>query len=122
MVHRIEVVAEETSGLKCPVRVYNIKDELQPDELTMVAALLADPVVEKVAIDSPVLQPPENSIVIEVTPKPGVTDPVGEETRKVLERVLGKNVGPVSFSEQFMFHEDASAEKVEQIKKQLVIL
>lgn len=124
---RIELLAKgsiDTSieGLisNFPIRVYNINDEhLTKKELESIKSLLADPIVEEVGVNHPVIQPPQNSTVIEVSPKPAVTDPHGKETKKVIEKIIGREIGGVSFSEQYVWKGELDDAKYENLKRDL---
>ncbi|MCK4428925.1 MAG: hypothetical protein KAU95_01010, partial [Candidatus Aenigmarchaeota archaeon] len=112
---RIEVATKDTIDLggkgivtKQPIRVFQIKDDtLTPEEIKTIESIVADPVCDIVSSFTPVLSkigkyPDKNAIAIEQSPKPRVTDPDGEETRKAIQRTLGREIGPVSFSEQYV--------------------
>src|SRR3989338_4914158 len=120
MVHRIEVIGNEESAnlsnpqgkdtllLKKPVRVYNIKDNsLSQSELEDIAELFGNKLVDKVAIDKPVITKLSlGSLVIEKSLKPGVNDPEGLEVQRVLSRILKRQIGPVSSSMQYVYKGD----------------
>lgn len=117
MGHRIEILFKDgidTSSMGIisapPIKVYNIDDCLNSEELALAQELLADSVANFVTADCPVLnqifpwgQIPDEGEVIEISPKPGVNDPEGEEVRKSLERSLGREVGGVSFAQQYVY-------------------
>ncbi|TKJ17230.1 hypothetical protein CEE44_01710 [Candidatus Woesearchaeota archaeon B3_Woes] len=107
---RIEVMSREefTSDsdgliLQQPIKVYNIDDSFTNEEIVAIEELLADPVVDVFSTDSPLLKPARNEAVIEKSPRPGVNDPEGKEARNAIQKVLDREIGPVSFSEQYLW-------------------
>ncbi|MBR9704252.1 hypothetical protein GOV12_02480 [Candidatus Pacearchaeota archaeon] len=128
MGHRIEVmmkgsVDSDSRGLVTgqPIRGFNIDDDtLTVDELKTISDIVADPIVDLLSINSPVLPYlPENGIVIEQSPKPGVTDPEGEQTRKVISRTLSREIGPVSSSRQHLFVGELDDRQYVMLTKQI---
>ena len=135
MTHRIEVMSRgsiypDAKGLvsKSPIKVYNINDDnLTLDELRAIEKLLADPIVDIVATDKSVLLniPPEEGIIevpkvfIEMSPKPGVNDPEGKETKKAIERIIGREIKGVSFGKQYLWNGKLSPKKYFMLQKQL---
>ena len=103
---------------KLPIRVYNINDKLSAEEMKTVERILADPVVDEVATNKPVLgKIPEDSFIIEQTPKPGVTDPEGNEAKTTIERIIGRKLGPVSFSRQYLWQGELTKEEYFNFQK-----
>lgn len=128
MGQRVEVLTKGSinfsgTGLvsELPIKVFNIKDDsLTGSEIKEVTNILADPIVEDASVNLASLNwLPENSIVIEQTPKPGVTDPAGEAARGVIQRTLGREVGPVSFSRQYLFKGPLGDDEYIRLTKQL---
>jgi phosphoribosylformylglycinamidine synthase subunit PurSL len=127
MAHRIEVMTRgdidnSLTGLvsKRPIRVFNIDDKLSGPELDLVMGVLTDPVVDQSRADKPILGNIDvNRVVVEVSPKAGVNDPVGQETRKVLSRLLGREIGGVSTASQYVWTGDLSEDKFTGLKKRL---
>lgn len=109
---RIEVMTKgsvdtASSGLisKSPIRVYNINDDgLKDGEIRAIEKLLADPIADAIATDSPLLSEiPQDGVVIEMSPKPGVNDPEGKTTKEAIERIIGRKIGNVSFAKQYLW-------------------
>jgi len=102
-----------------PIRVYNINDDsLTAGEIEAVKNLLADPVVD--IFGSPVLaELPHETTVIEMSPKPGVNDPEGKETKRAIENILGREIGDISFAKQFLYKGQLAEEEYEKLKKQI---
>jgi phosphoribosylformylglycinamidine synthase len=74
------------------VEVYTIDDGLTADELRRAAAgPLSDPVIQKSAVNSPLLE--SFDWLIEVGFRPGVTDNVGKTAREAIGLLLGKRPG-----------------------------
>lgn|GEM_PF-999795 len=134
MAHRIEVISSGSMDavskgliLKSPIRVYNINDNtLTPSELKNIEALLADPIVDIAATDKSVLQnmPEEEKTIapfvfIEKSPKPGVSDPHGKETKKAIENIMGRKIGAVSYGEQYFWKGAMSTQAYLLLQKQL---
>ena len=134
MVHRIEVISNGSMDavskgliLKSPIRVYNIDDNtLTTNELKNIEALLADPIVDIAATDKSVLQnmPKEEKtsapfVFIEKSPKPGVGDPHGKESKKAIEDILGRKIGGVSYGEQYFWKGALSTQAYVLLQKQL---
>ena len=134
MAHRIEVISSGSMDavskgliLKSPIRVYNINDNtLTPSELKNIEALLADPIVDIAATDKSVLQnmPEEEKTIapfvfIEKSPKPGVSDPHGKETKKAIENIMGRKIGAVSYGEQYFWKGAMSTKAYLLLQKQL---
>ena len=124
---RIEVLTKDSinfsgTGLvsKLPIKVFNIEDDFTDSEITAVTNILSDPIVEDAFVNLASLNwLPQDSIVIEKTPKPGVTDPAGEAARGVIQRTLGREVGPVSFSQQYLFKGQLGDDEYINLTKQL---
>lgn len=105
---------------KTPIRVYNINDDtLTSEEFNAIVKLLVDPIVDDYKINSPVLgcipfggsisiMPPSviDSVVIEMSQKPGVNDPKGKTAKDAIEREIGRKIGDVSFAEQYFMERD----------------
>lgn len=120
-----------------PIRVYNIDDFLTQSEIEKVRLLLSDPVVDFFSVDSSLINnnPPINNLLggpsvltnggsskyhqIKKSPKPGVTDPEGRETQKAIERLLGRNIGCVSFSQQYIWIGELDSKRYLQLIKEL---
>ncbi|MBI2631449.1 hypothetical protein HYW75_00410 [Candidatus Pacearchaeota archaeon] len=110
MAHRIEVASknlfldvDEGLALTRPIKVYQVEGDLSENELKKISQILTDPVTEVSSIDKPLIEVlPLNSVALEKSPKPGVTDPHGEEARKIFSRTLNKELGGVTFSEQYI--------------------
>jgi phosphoribosylformylglycinamidine synthase len=109
--HRIEVFTQGGIDFlgrgditRVPIKVYVIDDAtLTPVELRTIQGLVTDPITDISSIDSPVNSVvPKGSVIIERSLKPGVTDPEGEQTRAVIERELGRQIGPVSTGRQYL--------------------
>ena len=128
---RIEVLTKGSINLQkkgiileSPIRVYNIDDDFSEEELEEIKYLVADPVDDLVS-EKPVLSSegtmhlPDNTIFIEQSPKPGVTDPWGEETRKSIERVIGRKIGPVSFAHLHLFAGELDKRQFTLLSKQI---
>ena len=121
---RVEIRTREqfSPASSAPIRVYSIDDTFTSQELTEVQRLLIDPIAEEGTVNKPVLdtlpfQFPKGAI-LEVSPKPGVMDPEGMEARRVLEQVLGRPVGEVSFSRQY-FWSGESGETREDMQRRI---
>jgi len=105
---------------RLPIRVFNIKDSLSPQEAAIVKKILADPIVDVASVDSPVISNlPEEGIAVEMSPKPGVTDPEGEAARNVIQRALGREMGPVSTARQYIWVGELDANQFIGLTKQL---
>jgi phosphoribosylformylglycinamidine synthase len=126
--HRIELMSKGylkpiSQGLvsKLPIRAYNINDSsLSKQELRMIEELLADPIVDIAAIDSPVLENlPLDSVVIELSYKSGVSDPAGKTVKEAIEKILGREIGGVSFSKQYLWTGKLDIKEYTQLQKQL---
>ncbi|MBM3233959.1 hypothetical protein FJZ19_02595 [Candidatus Pacearchaeota archaeon] len=124
---RIEVMAYDSIDFskkgpasKRPIKVFNIKDTLSREEAERAKAILADPIVDVASVDLPILSSlPEESSVIEQSPKPGVTDPEGVEARKILSRALGREIGPVQSSSQYLWIGELEGDDYVRATKQL---
>ncbi|MFH1710991.1 MAG: AIR synthase-related protein [Nanoarchaeota archaeon] len=128
MAHRIEVMTQDSldtskKGIatRIPIKAFNIQDDsLTQQEIDTIASIVADPVVDRFTIDKPILTSlPENSVVIEQSPNPGVNDPEGEETRKVIQRTLGREIGPVSSARQHVYVGELNDVQYRILTKQL---
>ncbi|MBW2966695.1 hypothetical protein KY342_06350 [Candidatus Woesearchaeota archaeon] len=113
---------------KRPVKVFNINDDsLTSDEVSQIERLLSDPVGDYVASNSSILTkiPKEEGIIeppdmfMEVSPKPGVTDPEGQAVRDAIKKMLGRDIGEVSYGIQFWWRGKLEEEKHLLMKKQL---
>ncbi len=103
---RIEVMPKgeidsDSDGLilQKPIKAYNIDDSFTDKEISAIENLLADPVVDDVAINQalfPNLWP--DSVVIEKSPLPGVNDPEGKEARNTIQKLLDREI------DLFQFH------------------
>lgn len=108
--HRIEVITEGSidinkTGLSSlrPIKVYSIKDDFSAGEMDPVRELLVDPIVDRAGIDVPVLDQLVESSLVEVCPKPGVNNPEGDRVQKSLSQILGRSVGQVSVSHEYLW-------------------
>jgi phosphoribosylformylglycinamidine synthase len=113
---------------KRPIRVYNIDDDLEKEEIEAVQNLLADPIVDLVSANRSVLLETSqeegilaaSSCFIEASPKPGVNDPEGKEAKRAIEQIIGRELkGGVSFAKQYLWQGALSEEEYERLKKQL---
>ena len=130
MGHRIEVMSEGSVDLTAnglatktvPIRVYNIDDDnLSLEELEKMRGVFADPIVDISTIDRPVLtQLPNDSVVIEQTPNPNVTDSEGEVARELFTKMLNKEVGPISFSKQLLWIGPQTGQEFIELKKMII--
>ncbi len=113
MATRLEVIASNAvdfsgSGVlsRQPVHVYYLPEDLSEEDIEKVRAALVDPVTEKLFVNRPALVIPRKKrkkySVMEVTPKPGVTDPWGNETRRFLERVLQRSLIRFVYARQYV--------------------
>src|SRR3989338_7013293 len=78
---------------KVPIRVYNINGEFTPKEVDSIIDLLADPIADDYRVDGSLLGniPIDiGSVVIEMSPKPGVNDPEGKAVKEAIERKIKK--------------------------------
>ena len=130
---RIEVMSKESIStsttsstdlgllFNLPIKVYNINDNsLTFTEIESIKRLLADPITDEVTADKPVLSNiPQGNVIIEVSPKPAVTDPEGKEAKKAIEKIIGRKIGEVSFSKQYLWQGDLKTEDTPVLQKQL---
>ncbi|MBU1855010.1 MAG: phosphoribosylformylglycinamidine synthase, partial [Nanoarchaeota archaeon] len=114
--------SEEEIVTRIPIRVYSINGDLTDTELDAAKQLLIDPITDDFAIDSSVLgtfvSNFEEATIIEVTPKPGVTDPHGQEVSRILENLIGREVN-VSYSEQYLRKGHLNDEDFRILRKRL---
>lgn len=122
MGHRIEILTKGSTDFSAEglassphVRVYNINDNtLTIDEIAEIERLFADPIVDLATSDRSVLltTPYEEgrldvpTHLIEMSPRPAVSDPEGEEAKEAIERVIGREIGGVSYANQFLWRGD----------------
>ena len=125
---RIEVMTKgeidsDSNGLilQQPIKVYNIDDDsLTEEEEFDIGRLLTDTVVEKAAINQALLTNlGHEHTVIEKSPKPGVNDPKGKEARNAIQEILGRKIGPVSLSEQYVWKGDLDHKNYVLLQKQM---
>ncbi len=126
---RIELITKDglshgSEGIinKAPIRVYNINDNLTEKEIDSVKRLLVDPIVDNCSVNKPILGiVPEKieSVVIEMSPKPGVNDPEGKEVQQAIERKIGRKIGGVSFAEQYLWGGSLDEQQYIGLQKQL---
>jgi len=118
-----DCINADSQGLisKLPIRVYNINDDtLSSDELNLIEKLLADLITDDVVTNHSILgRIPKGAVLIEISPKPGVTDPHGESTKKAIEQIIKREIGGVSFSKQYIRKGKISQEQYLQLQKQL---
>ncbi len=102
--------------------VYTIDGNLSPDELLAAAqGPLSDPVIQRYAINRPVLS--GFDWMIEVGYRPGVTDNVGKTAREALALLFGKSPKaffPVHTSRQYAVRGSLRREEVEKIATDLL--
>lgn len=111
-------VAEEMHGAGAEgltscraIRVFNLAGNLSRDDAGIIAAdLLADPVTDRFAVDTAVLDE-ENCIAVEVSKKPGVMDPQEQSIRRGI-RAFGIMLEEMSTAKRYVFEGEASADKV----------
>lgn len=125
---RIELLSKESLDsnkeivTRIPIRVYSIDADLTEAELDAAKKLLIDPITDEFAINKSVLGTYVTNFgeasVIEVTPKPGVTDPHGQQVSKVLEELIGRKVD-ISFSEQYLRKGHLNDEEFKILRKRL---
>ena len=108
------------------INVYNIDDDtLSAEDLKLIQQILEDPLVEQTSIDHPVLDMlskisnPELYHMIDVKPRPGVTDSWGDKAKEVIERVIGREIGGVSHSRQYVYKGNLDDEQMWGVKKKL---
>ena len=130
---RIEVMSKRSAAthsgglmLRLPIRVYSIDDSFEGTELDAVKMLLADPLVDIVSANRSVVTeiPLEEGVplpdaVIEISPKPGVSDPHGKTTKDAIEHIIGRTIGEVSFGQQYLWSGEPSQDNLLLLQKQL---
>ncbi len=94
-----------------PTRVFNLEGSFDKRERRIIESLLADPIIDNFSLNVPLQKPEEGSVVIEVSPKPGVTDPEGNVLHKKLEELLGRGVGRVSCARQYVMKEEDAIQR-----------
>tara|TARA_Y100000310_G_scaffold324835_1_gene387232 strand:- start:7521 stop:10562 length:3042 start_codon:yes stop_codon:yes gene_type:complete len=108
-----------------PIGVYNFDDEFSEDELAKIKRLIEDSVLEQSLFDRPILdmlskiQNPRDYHVLEISPKKGVVDPWGRETKKVIEQMLDREIGTVSYSRQMLYRGQLDDDKRAGIQKEI---
>ena len=126
---RIELMAKDSINLssegfvsKIPIRVYNINGEFTPKEVDSIIGLLADPIADDYRVDGPLLGniPIDiGSVVIEMSPKPGVNDPEGKAVKEAIERKIKKGIEGVSFAKQYLWKGSLDEKQYTELQKQL---
>jgi len=86
-------------------RLYKIQGEFSRDDIQTIAqTLLVDPVVEIIRIEEALtLSSKKKGLVLDVWPKPGVTDPVGETVEKGLRDLGYKDPIQASSGHRYFF-------------------
>ncbi len=97
--------AREITGVSI-IEVYSIDGEFSENDLASIGSnLLADPLTQIFAVDSPVSS--DFSHAIEVSFRPGVKDNVGETASEGMQDVLGRKIGgSVYTSKLYLFKGD----------------
>lgn len=124
---RIEVMAKGEIDsvshgliLQQPLKVYNIDESFADKEIATIEELLADPIIDITSTNRSILRSLHTKgIIIERSSKPGVNDPEGKETQKAIERILGREIGPVSIAEQYLWRGELSETDYVLLQKQI---
>ncbi len=108
-------------------RLYRIEGNLNLAAAENVAnTLLVDPVVESVVIDHPEIQVKKKKatknggIVLDVWPKPGVTDPVGETVQKGIKDLGYAGAFHASSAIRYVFPKIKNVKTVENLAKKVL--
>lgn len=100
------------------VDVYTLPGDLSPDETDRLGReLFANPVVESFVVDDPLST--DFDWLLEVGYRPGVTDNPGRTAHGAASDLLGRDVGQVFTSRQYLFKGDVNKESVQRIASSL---
>lgn len=96
-------------------RIYFIHGSLSAEELHQIASeLLADDVVETYTLDTP---PASSHHVIEVTPLPGVTDPVAESLQRALHQFGFHQVAQTATGQRYEIIGDLTLQDLDRLAR-----
>lgn len=105
-------------------RLFRIEGELSPEQIDNVTAtLLVDPVVETAVVTSDVPSKSKKApkskggITLDVWPKPGVTDPVGETVEKGIRDLGLAAAVKTSSAQRYHFPKSSSEELIQRLAK-----
>lgn len=111
-------------------RLFKLEGEFKPEELTRIAdTLLVDPVVESVTIDTgekpkkgakKPAKAKKSGFVLDIWPKPGVTDPVGETVEKGLRDLGFGGKYKASSAMRYVFPKISDSNAIQNLAKRVL--
>lgn len=118
----LEEGVDAASAVVQTCRLYKLEGELTPDQAEKAAeVLLVDPVVERAVVEYEKTKEPRRAgVMLDVWPKPGVTDPVGETVEKGLRDLGFRGAVRASSAHRYIFPKIKDARPIEKLARRFL--